>query len=165
MYATQGNSLLQFVDGRDHTIWYSSRNPAFNTEYFTEGYRTAMQLKPVQHYLMLDSVFNKQEKLFLPGLFNDGNYVYFANKRLVVFTRNTPPQDAGAQSIRTDIAILTQNVNARIPQIMEWYRPEIIVMDASNTQARIDRWEEECAEAGVKCHRVDRDGAFVLNSD
>jgi competence protein ComEC len=165
VYAAQGNSLLQFVDGRDDMIWYASRNPTFNAAYLTEGYRTAMQLKPVQHYLMLDSVFNKQEKLFLPGLFNDGNYVYFANKRLVVFTRNMPPQDAGSRFILTDIAILTQNVNVHIPQIMEWYHPEIIVMDASNTQARIDRWEEECAEAGVKCHRVDRDGAFVLKNE
>ena len=40
----------------------------------------------------------------------------------------------------------------------------LIVVDASSTQERIDRWEEECAEAGVRCHRVDRDGAFVLGS-
>jgi len=165
VYATQGNSLLQFVNGRDDMIWYSSRNNTFNADYLTEGYRTAMQIKPLQYYFLLDSVFNKPEKLYLPGLFNDGNYVYFAGKRLAIFTRNTPPKIAGSQSIRTDIAILTQNVNVRIPQIMEWYSPELIVVDASNSQARIDRWEEECVEAGVRYHRVDRDGAFVLKNE
>jgi len=61
------------------------------------------------------------------------------------------------------VAILTQNVNVRISQIVESYRPDMIVMDASNSQARINRWEQECVEAGVKYHRVDRDGAFVLS--
>ena len=165
VYATQGNSLLQFVNGRDDMIWYSSRNPAFNAAYLTDGYRTAMQLKPLKHYLSLDSVFNKQEEIYLPGFFNDGNYLFFAGKRLAIFTRNMPPQNAGSQSIRTDIAVLTQNVNVRIPQILEWYSPEIIVVDASNSQARIDRWEQECKDAGVEFHRVDRDGAFILNGE
>jgi competence protein ComEC len=164
VYQTQGNSLLHFMEGRDNTIWCANRNPAFNAAGFTESQRTALHLKPVQSYQM-DSVFRTYEKSYLPGLYADGNHILFAGKRLVVFTRNTPPQNAGTQTINTDVAILTQNVNVRIPQIMEWYRPEMIVMDASNTQARMDRWEEECTEAGVKYHRVDRDGAFVMRNE
>ena len=164
VYHTQGNSLLHFVDGRNNTIWYASRSPSFNSSGFTESQRTALHLKDAPSY-HLDSVFLKSGESYLPGLYGDGNYVYFAGKRLAIFTRNAPPQNAGEQSIRTDVAILTQNVNVRIPQIIEWYRPDIIVMDASNTQSRINRWEEECAETGVKCHRVDRDGAFVLSRE
>ena len=164
VYNAQGNSLLHFIEGRDNTIWYSSRNLSFNAAGFVEEQRTALQLRSAQCYDM-DLVFGRNKTAHLQGLYNDGNHILFAGKRLVVFTRDTPPQDAGRQSIRTDIAILTQNVNARIPQIMEEYHPDMIVADASSSPSRIDRWEKECTEAGVKFHRVDRDGAFVLSNE
>ena len=164
VYHTRGNSLLQFVEGYDHSVWYASRQPSFNTFGFTEPQRIAMQLDNAQYHL-LDSALRVENKSHLPGLYNNGNFVLFAGKRIAVFTSNMPPQDAGRQSIRTDVAILTQNVNARIAQIVESYRPDVVVIDASNASTRIDRWEKECAEAGVNCHRVDRDGAFILTAE
>ena len=162
VYNTQGSSLLQFVNGRDHSTWYAGRNPSFNVSGFTENQRTAMQLKDGQYFHLDSALLAEKESSMPTGLSGDGNLLQFAGKRLAVFTRDIPPQNAGRQFIQTDVVILTQNVNIRIPQIMESYRPGTIVMDASNSQARIDRWERECAEAGVKCHRVDRDGAFLL---
>jgi len=163
VYHTQGNSLLQFVNGRDQAIWYVARNPSFNVSGFTENQRTAMQVKGGQYFL-LDSALLAENETPLPlGSHGNGNLMQFAGKRLAIFTRNMSPQDSGQQSLRTDVAILTQNVNVRISQIMNSYRPDMIVMDASSSQARINRWEQECVEAGVKYHRVDRDGAFVLN--
>jgi competence protein ComEC len=160
VYHTQGNSLLQFVDGRENTIWYASRNPSFNVSDFTNNQRIAMHLHPTQCDL-LDTALRTEKEPSLPGLYNHGNFVQFAGKQFAIFTRNMPPQDAGLFSIHTDVVILTQNVNARIPQIIESYHPGMVVMDASSSPARIDRWEKECVEAGVKYHRVDRDGAFI----
>jgi competence protein ComEC len=163
VYHTQGNSLLQFVDGRESAVWYAGRYPSFNASGFTESQRIAMHLKDSQFYL-LDSALCAEKEFCLPDLYSNGNFMQFAGKRLVIFTRDMLPQNAGQSSIRTDAAILTQNVNARIPQIIESYHPGMIVIDASSSQARIDRWEKECAEAGVVCHRVDRDGAFIFRS-
>jgi len=163
VYHSQGASLLQFVNGHDNVVWHASNNRSFNVSGFLDNQRTAMQLGSGQYHL-LDSALCAEQELFLPaGVFATGNFVHFAGKRLVVFTRNMPPQNTGQQTIRTDVAILTQNVNARIPQIIQSYQPEMIVMDASSSKARLDRWETECMEAGVKYHRVDRDGAFVLS--
>jgi hypothetical protein len=159
VYNIQGNSLLQFVNGRDNTIWYAHRNPSFNVSRFTENQRIAMQLDDAQ-YLTLDSALRSKESL-VAGVYANGNFVQFAGKRLAVFTLYILPQTSG-QPIRTDVAILTQNINTRISQIVETYRPDVVVIDASNTPTRADRWERECAEVGVKCHRVDRGGAFVL---
>jgi len=163
VYHTQGASLMQFVNGRDHAIWYAGRNPSFNVSGFTANQRTAMQLKDRQYCLLDSALLAEKESSQPAGLHGNGNLMQFAGKRLAIFTRNMPPQDAGQQFINTDVAILTQNVNIRISQIIDSYRPEMIVIDASNSQARIARWEQECVEAGVKYHRVDRDGAFVLD--
>jgi len=164
VYHTQGASLLQFVNGRDHSVWYAGRNSSFNAAGFTENQRTAMQLNNGQ-YCLLDSALNVDNELFLTAeVFTTGNFVHFAGKRLAIFTREMPPQNASQQPVRTDVAILTQNVNVRIPQIIQSYQPDMIIMDASSSKARLDRWETECMEAGVKYHRVDRDGAFVLNN-
>lgn len=163
VYNTQGNSLIQFVSGCCHANWHDSRSTSFNVSGFIKDQCTAMQLKGGQYFL-IDSVLHAEKVFFhTPELYGNGNLIQFAGKRLVIFTRNMPPQNTSGHFILTDVAILTRNVNVRIPQIIESYRPGIIVMDASNSQARIDLWEKECFEAGVKCHRVDRDGAFVLN--
>ena len=159
VYNSQGNSLLQFVNGRDNTVLYTYRDPSFNASRFTENQRTAMHLKHTQ-YIRIDSV--QHAKKSLPTeLYVDGNFVQFADKRLAIFTRNMLPQSAG-QSIPTDVVILTQNVNAGISQIVESYRPGVVVIDASNARTRADRWEKECEESDVNCHRVDTDGAFIL---
>ena len=165
VYHAQGASLLQFVNGRDHAIWYAGRNPSFNTAGFTENQRTAMQLKGGEYCLLDSALCVDKEPFQAAGAFATGNFVYFAGKRLSIFTRDMPPQNADQPSIRTDVAILTQNLNVRIPQIIRSYQPEMIVMDASSSKARLDRWEMECKEAGVNYHRVDRDGAFVLNDN
>ena len=162
VYNAQGNSLLQFIDGRNHANWYASRNPSFNVSGFIKNQTTAMQLKGGQ-YSLLDSALLAEREFALPsGLYSSGNFIQFAGKRFAIFTRDMPPQNAGGQSIRTDVAILSQNVNVRIPQIIESYRPDMIVFDSSNSRARIDSWEEECLDAGVNYHRVDRDGAFLF---
>jgi hypothetical protein len=160
VYNTRGNTLIQFVEGRNHAVWHAGRNASFHAASFIENQCTDMQLGK-GHYNLLDSALY-MESPYLSGLFTDGNFLQFLGKRIVIFTRNMPPQDAGEQSIHIDIAILTQNVSARIPQIIQSYHPDLIVMDASNAQARIDRWEKECVATGVKCHRMDRDGAFTI---
>ena len=164
VYHNQGNSMLHFIEGRDNMVWHANRNPSFNASGFIANQRVAMHLKEAQCF-HLDSALRKENKRSLPGLYNSGNFVQFAGKRMVIFTRNMPPQYAGQNTIRTDIALLAQNVNVRIPQIIESYRPDIIVIDASNALTRIESWEKDCAEAGVRCHRIDRDGAFLLHRE
>ncbi len=162
VYNTPGTGLLQFANGRDNTIWYESRNSSFNAPAATEYQRIAMKLNEAR-CIMPDSVlFRSDERLEQSNIYVNGNFIQFAGKRLAVFTRNFPPEDTGTSPITTDVVVLSQNVNTRISQILKAYRPETVVIDASNTLTRIDRWEKECVEAGTKCHRTDRDGAFVL---
>ena len=160
MYNTQGNSLLQFIDGYDNTVWYATQNATFDAYSFLYEQHVAMKLNDGRYHHLLDSTFCAEEPP--KGVFADCNFVQIADKRVVIFTRDVAPQNAGQHALRTDVAILTQNVNTSIAQIVESYRPDIVVIDASNTRARIVRWEKECLEAGVKYHRTDRDGAFVI---
>ncbi len=164
VYHMQGNSLLQFTDGRNNVIWYASRNPSsFHASHLTEYQRIAMQLKEAE-CILLDSALLHRRHSYIPDIHVSNNFIQFADKRLAIFTRNLPPQDAGQQTVKIDAVILTQNVNAKIPQIIKSLNPDVVVLDASNTLARIDRWEKDCCEAGVKCHRLDRDGAFIMAS-
>ena len=163
IYNCHGNSLIQFISGHENTVVYSSRNPTFNAGSFLKNQRTAMQLANCTYFSM-DSAFRIENRTFVPPIiFSDGNFIKFGNKRIAVFTRNEPPQYADSLRINIDLAILTQNVNANIIQIIESYNPEIIIIDASNSTTRANNWENECIAADVKFHRVDKSGAFVLN--
>ena len=162
VYNSQGNSLIQFIEGYNYANFYAVRNPLFNVSDFIYNQRTAMQLKEGKN-LQIDTALVAEKGSLLPsGLSGDGNLMYFAGKRLAILTSNNPSHNL-REPFSVDMLILTQNINVRIPQIIESYSPDMIVIDASNSQARINRWEKECEEAGVKYHRVDRDGAFILN--
>ena len=163
VYHTRGNTLLQFANGRNNTIWYTDGNRSFNAPHFTEAGRISLQLDQPK-CILLDSALLKPDTIMhYSGIYANENFVEFAGKRLAVFTRNRMPRDAGQRYVKTDIVILTQNVNVEISQIVQSYSPGIIVVDASNSTTKSDRWEKECHQTGVQCHRVDRDGAFILS--
>ncbi len=163
VYHTQGNSLIQFINGHNNTIWYDSRNPSFNASFLTGNQQTAMHLNGL-HCTKLDSVLCcAQSAPDQSGLYVNGNFVQFAGKRIAIFTRNLSLYNVGQQTINADLAILTKNPDIQLQQIIKACNPGIVVIDASNAPYRAGRWEKDCLEAGVKCHRVDKDGAYTLS--
>jgi competence protein ComEC len=164
VYHTQGNSLLQFINGRKEIIWYGSRNASFNPIKFTANQRIAMKLAHVASE-PLDSVFSRPAGT---GLFPDldlyasDNFIQFSGKRIVVFDPKHPPNKEFFH-IDVDIAVLTGNVRTEIKDILRFCSPEIVVVDASNTQQRAKQWETECMQANIACHNVRSDGAFVFD--
>ncbi len=165
VYHVPGSSLLQFIEGRENTIWYESRKPAFNVSHTIEYQRIAMQFNE-PHYMILDTAlsYTGAGKDML-DLYVKDSFVGFSGKRLAIYTRKFPPRNTGEQLLKTDIVVLLQNVTADIRQIVEIHHPDIVVIDDSNSLVRMNRWEQECTQLGVKCHRIDRDGAFVLTAN
>ena len=37
-----------------------------------------------------------------------------------------------------------------------------VVIDGSNSPFKTKRWKKDCSEAGIACHAVSEEGAFVL---
>ncbi len=159
----QNNSLFMFIDGHQNEVWYESRKPSFNPVRSTADQRIAMHLGGAHLNSLESSLHRTGIDEYIPGLYLFANFIQFENKQLAIFTREYPPQDVGTHTVKVNIVVLAQNVNARIEQIVQAYHPEIIVIDASNSLNRSDRWEEDCRTAGVKCHRISRDGAFVFD--
>jgi competence protein ComEC len=165
VYQTQGNSLLQFISGRDNTVWYESRKSSFNADIATKPQQIAMKLNESRYATVDTALHDSYMDTFQQDLYVNGNFIEFAGKRLAVFSRTNPPPVTAAPThpVNVDVVVLIQNVNTTIPQIMQICHPATIVVDASNALSRINRWEKGCADIGVTCHRTDRDGAFILD--
>lgn len=163
IYQTQGNSLLQFINGRDNTVWYESRKSSFNADIATKSQHIAMKLHE-SRYATVDTVLHDSYMdKFQQNLYVNGNFIEFAGKRLAVFSRTNPPPGTATHPVNVDVVVLIQNVNTTLSQIMQICHPATIVVDASNTLSRINRWEKDCMGIGVTFHRTDRDGAFILD--
>jgi competence protein ComEC len=160
VYNSRGNSLVQFINGRDNLVWYQSRNTSFDVRKMIENVRVARRLKDAD-CIRLDSALVSTGRHY-SGIYSNRNFIGFAEKRIAVFSGNCRPGKI-SEKLKVDIIILTQNTNAEIRQLIAYHQPETVVIDASSSPNRMDLWEKDCIEAGVNCHRVDRNGAFVAN--
>ncbi|MDR2037868.1 MAG: ComEC family competence protein [Bacteroidales bacterium] len=160
VYHTQGNSLIKFINGRNDIMWYQSRNESFNPLRLSTNQRIAMQTRNILCE-SFDSIFSQTKNKSFPNLLVSGNFIQFGDKRMAFFNQKYHPDKSAVFATKIDIAILTRDVPVSIQKVVECYMPETIIMDASNSQKKVEQWEQECIRQGVKYHITGRNGAFI----
>jgi competence protein ComEC len=98
----------------------------------------------------------------LPALITCGN-LYRFGKLSVLLIDSTLRRQKPAQKINIDIIILSKNAAIDISLLANLFECQQVVIDASNSYRKIKRWKEDCRKAGIACHAVSEQGAFVLN--
>ncbi|MDR0814883.1 MAG: ComEC family competence protein [Bacteroidales bacterium] len=162
VYNSQGNTVIQMVNGRQDMVWHRSRNEAFPVNSLTHNARVAMRLDQTV-FRPLDSVFlQPPANIPFPDIQTSDNYLCFAGKRILIFDRLHPPSSL-MNDVEADIVIITQNIRADMNDILRRCTPGVIIADASNTPDKAALWEEECKRAGIPCHNTQRSGAFVAD--
>ncbi|MDR2848473.1 MAG: ComEC family competence protein [Bacteroidales bacterium] len=162
VYNSQGNTVIQMVNGRQDMVWHRSRNEAFPVSNLTHNACVAMRLNQTV-FQPLDSAFRQPPaNTGFPDTHTSDNYLHFAGKHILIFDRHHQPHSL-MQEVEADIVIVTQNIRTNVDDILRRCTPKIIVADASNTPDKAAQWEEECKRAGVPCHNTQREGAFVAD--
>jgi hypothetical protein len=67
-----------------------------------------------------------------------------------------------ASKIKFDIIILSENTAINLADLFKSFDCQQVVIDGSNSLRKTERWKKECRMAGIACHTVVEDGAFVL---
>jgi competence protein ComEC len=98
----------------------------------------------------------------LPGLFIRSNLVIFGTKRLLVIEKDTRFNPA-AHKINIDLVILSKNPRLYLKDLLSAIDCRQIVIDSSNPIWKVTQWQKDCKAAGIACHSVSINGAFVMN--
>lgn len=91
-----------------------------------------------------------------------GNLFRFGNKSILIID-NAMQLQKPAQKINIDLIVLSKNAAVSIAAITNSFDCQQVVIDGSNSFTKTKRWKKDCSEAGIACHAVSDEGAFVLN--
>jgi competence protein ComEC len=97
----------------------------------------------------------------LESLITSKHFICFGNKVLLLADSSLSLQPT-KEKIRVDIVLLTKNPPFTIQRLTKTITSRLIIMDASNTAWKINRWKQECRENGVAFYSIPDQGAFVL---
>ncbi|RTY92442.1 ComEC/Rec2 family competence protein [Flavobacterium sp. GT3R68] len=134
-------SLITERNGEEITAFYHSRKR--NT--FDENWI----LKPymVSHF----SAIKKFEKM--------QNTFYFKNKSILIL------DSLGVFPIemKPDVLVITQSPKINLERLLQTFKPEIVVVDASNYKTYVSCWKNTCRKEKIPFHDTGEKGFYRLN--
>jgi competence protein ComEC len=68
-----------------------------------------------------------------------------------------------AKNINPDIIVITQSPKLNLERLLQTYKPEMIVADASNFKTYIKVWKATCRKEKIPFHATGEKGFFRLN--
>ncbi|CAN1508740.1 ComEC Predicted membrane metal-binding protein [Flavobacteriaceae bacterium] len=87
------------------------------------------------------------------------NVFYFKDKKILILDS----LGIYAKNINPDIIVITQSPKLNLERLLQTYKPEIIVADASNFKTYIKVWEATCRKEKIPFHATGEKGFYRLN--
>jgi len=151
VYNTPKHQAIDFISGRNY-FFIGDDDPAKDIQ------PTNYQLAP-SRILYRTSASGSLENL----LYTKPVYL-FNNKKIVVVNKAFPYQQMD-EKIDVDLIIVSKNANVQLARLLTIFHCKRVVLDASNSAAKVHKWKTEAAKLGLYCFSVVDNGAFVMNVD
>lgn len=87
------------------------------------------------------------------------NVFYFKDKKILILDS----LGVYAKNINPDIIVITQSPKLNLERLLQTYKPEMIVADASNFKTYIKVWEATCRKEKIPFHATGEKGFYRLN--
>jgi len=98
------------------------------------------------------------------NLFCTGPIFCFNNKTIVLADRGFNKNDSQGK-IKADLIIISKNAPVQLAGLLQRFQCNQVVLDASNSPSKVNKWKQEAAKLGLHCFSVVDNGAFVMNMD
>ena len=123
----------------------------------SEGLLQNFHLKPARISMQVSKSAEQ-----MPWLKSSGVIRQFYNKKMVFIDTNYTlhPSDS---IVAIDVLLISNNAAVELRDLLEVVKPSVVVLDASNSLWKIEKWKKECEQLLLRCHSVAEQGAFVLN--
>jgi competence protein ComEC len=143
---------------------HSAMDVIIGRQYFFKGDSSLQYDKSIQNfYLQPCRLLHRVINRYNPGnLLVWNNFFRFGHTSLLLFDQSLNVGKIPKQ-VSVDIIVLSHNPSIHINQITDVFPCRCIVFDTSNSPWKIAKWKQECSRAGILCHAVADQGAFVFN--
>ncbi|HOY30309.1 MAG TPA: ComEC/Rec2 family competence protein [Bacteroidales bacterium] len=91
--------------------------------------------------------------------FRNGNFIGFAGKKLALIDKAT----YNTRRLALDFLLISQNPDISMGEILQQYKPTLIIFDASNSVKNIKKWTAQCNLSRVSYYSTRTSGAWVYN--
>ena len=167
-------ALLLFFAMRSYTFWEAAHQQKLIV--CDTGPHTAIEFISGRNYKLvahpsllkdasllspMHTLFRVEQTRQLNGLYNKGNAFQFADKKIILISgRLQGPKDSIPL---IDVAILWGNAPLYMRDISSVIRPRQVVVAGSVPGWRAAYLKQDFLAAGIPCHLVAEDGAFVMS--
>ncbi len=84
------------------------------------------------------------------------------NKKIILLLRRTPVYEKRPAVPPVELLILAGSPAIDVPTFLEYFRIGAVVIDGSVPPRKADSWKKAFEQAGIPCHLVREEGAFVM---
>ena len=149
IYNIPSHRAIDFINGRNY---YFEGDSVIMNDDFLQNFH----LKPsrVLHRI------NRSDSL--TGLLGNHQFFIYGNTRILLVDGGLHISPA-TQKLRIDLIIVTGNPRLYIKDLLAITECKQVVIDGSNPVWKVNQWKKDCEAAGIACHSVSINGAFVMN--
>ncbi len=159
LYSAGRSFLFDFFDGKTLFTWSDSL-PERRERFAAEMHRSASGfLKPSERLQDPSSrPFRASNLLVQPP------FVQFFDKTIAVVEHSNQLGNTTGMPVPTEALVLCRNAHVTLAECLQHFAPKTIVVDASNSIRRTERWKAECEALGLVLHDVRQQGAWMLSA-
>lgn len=149
VYNVSQKTAMDFINGRNY--FFKGDSSIINNKFLQNFHLTPSRL--LHRIYPMDTLGGLVK---LPPLF------LFGKTRILIIDNSSQfiPTD---QKIKVDLVIISKNPRLYINVLLATVECPQIVIDSSNPIWKATQWITDCKAAGIACHSVAINGAFVMN--
>jgi competence protein ComEC len=155
VYAIPKMRVIDFISGREHVL-------ITDTSYREKSALNYMKQNWCD--LGLHNPAVAPSNIRTGTFYRKDEMIQFYTKRIIIINdiRKTRELWQHRKSMIVDYAIVSQNVNIKMEEVIAVYQPHCIVFDPSNSSYRLGKWKKECKALQQQYYSVADSGAYVV---
>jgi competence protein ComEC len=156
VYNIAKHTAIDFINGNScYFVADSSlRKDTRKMDFFIKNSRIKYQTKIVNTFYLPDTAGTFADDIF----YKKDNFISFAGKRMAIVNSKTVSSD----KITVDFLLITHNTKMSPDEILQQFRPGLIILDASNNRYYSERLLAQCRKRNIACFSTSLSGAWIL---
>ena len=158
IYHLNRNTIIDFFDGKNGYSIYHEAIDKKKLSFTTQNNRWANGVKKIQ-WIPLDGEAFQNDHLLVQFPF-----IQFFDKKIALMNSSLeklPIDDINPIDI--DFLLIHQNPKTEITTLLQFYKPQQIIFDASNSKWKIEKWKEECKQLNIPTYDINEKGALEIS--
>jgi competence protein ComEC len=163
IYDVNKQSAIDIISGKEHILLCDSdlRNNAKAFSMHIEGNWLNLHLNEAK-WVDLKKMSANDFRFVNDFVYAKNNLIQFFDKRMAIVNESNC-NEISAYPLPVDYLFVSGNIKRGIAELLETYKPTLIIFDSSNSAWKTEKWMKECAELHIPCYSVQQAGAFEMS--